>query len=247
MPEIERPVLTIGALQPVGKAGILVDWAVLKKMGVHPTAAISAVMIDDEYVEALSANLLVRELNTFADTIKMEAVKVGHLVTRENMEAVATFFEDNEHHVNHLVIDVSLESNEGTELISSTAISLLKMRLLPIAEVAIAFPSEAKRLSGQGASTIEEMKEAAEAIFLYGSKNVLVRSDKLIEGEWVDVLYDGSEHHLIYGKEEPKIDLRKYRDVYCSALAVYLLERGRSVSDACEQALKFINSYRIPV
>jgi len=247
MPEINRPVLTIGALQPVGKAGILVDWAVLRKMGVHPTAAISAVMLDDDNVEAVSASLLDRELNTFADTIKMEAVKVGILGTRENMEAVATFFEDNEHHVNHLVIDVSLESNEGIELISSTAISLLKMRLLPLAEIAIAFPSEAERLSGQKVSTIDEMKEAAEAISIYGSKHVLVRSDKLIDGEWVDILYDGREHQLIYSKEEPKVDIRKYRDVYGSALTVYLLERGSKVNEACEQAQKFINSYKIPV
>ncbi len=247
MPNIHRPVLTIGALQPVGKTGILVDWAVLKKMGVHPAAAISAVMIDDDYVEAVSASLLERELNTFVDTTKMEAVKIGQLVTRENMEAVATFFEDNEYHVNHLVVDVSLESNEGAELISNTAISLLKMRLLPLAEVVIAFPSEAARLSGQAASTIEEMKEAAEAISIYGAKNVLVRSDKSIDGEWVDILYNGAEHQLIYSKEKPVTDIRKYRDVYSSALAVFLLERGRSVRDACEQALKFVNSYDIPV
>ena len=91
------------------------------------------------------------------------------------------------------------------------------------------------------------MKEAAESISIYGAKNTLIRSDKLIDGEWVDVLYDGKEHQLIYSKEEPIIDIRKYRDVYCSALAVFLLERGRSVRYACEQAQKFVNSYKIPV
>lgn len=239
------PVLTIGALQPVGTTGILVDWAVFKHLGAHPTAAISAVIINEEDVEAVSASLLRRELNTFADTVKMEAVKTGLLVTRENIETVATFFEDNEHHVSHLVVDASLESNEEIMLLSSTAISLLKMRLLPLAEVVVAFPSEAERLSGQPVKTIEGMKEAAEAIKIYGPKTVMVRSDKMIDDEWVDVLYDGGEHHLIFYKEPPKVDIRRSRDVFCSSLAIFLLERGVQVKDAVRSAQSFQNSYRL--
>lgn len=246
MSKIKKPVLTIGALQPIGESGILIDWAALQELGVQPVAAIAGVILNDEDVEAVEASLLRRQLNSFADTVKIGAVKTGLLVNRENIETVATFFEDNEHHVNHLVVDAVLESLEEMVLLSSTAISLLKMRLLPLAEIVTVFLSEAERLSGQPVKTISEMKEAAEAIKIYGSKNVLVMADHQVEQEWLDIFYDGVEHQLLFRKEEPVSDIRIMRDVFSSALSVYLM-RGIDIKEAVLAAREFESGYKRPV
>ena len=242
---IDKPVLSIGSLRPMGRSGILVDWAVLQNMGAHPVTVVAGVVINEEDVEAVESSLLRRQLNSFMTEVKIDAVKTGLLVTRENIETIATFFEDNQHHVDHLVVDACLESSEEMVLLSSTAVSLLKMRLLPQAEVVVAYPSEAERLSGQPVKSITEMKEAAEAIKIYGSKYVLIKADRRIDDEWVDVLYDGIEHQLLFIKEEPRINWRLYRDVFSSALAVFLLN-SNTVQKAVESANNFTMGYRIP-
>lgn len=245
MVQIDRPILTIGALEPLGSAGILIDWAVLQSLDIQPVAAVCGVILNDEDVEAIDATLLRRQLSAYVDSVKMEAVKTGLLVTRENIETVATFFEDNQHHVSHLVVDASLESPEEMVLLSSTAISLLKMRLLPMAEIVVAFLSEAERLSGQPVQTITEMKESAEAIKIYGSKFVLVRADRRVDDEWVDVFFDGREHQLLFNKDEPVIDIRRSRDVFSSALSAYLAG-GNPMKEAILAAKQFESVYQIP-
>lgn len=244
MQTTDKSILTINALHPGSSSGILIDWAILQHMGIHPFIVIAGVILDEENVEAIDASLLRRQLVSFADKAKMDAVKTGLLITRENIETVATFFEDNQHHVNHLVADVMLESAEEMVYLSSTAISLLKMRLLPLAEITVTYLSEAERLSGQPVKTITEMKEAAEAIKIYGPKFVLVKADRRVDDEWIDIFYDGTEHQLLFYKEDPGIDVRRARDIFSSALAVHLAG-GASVRDAVLSARDFSVGYRV--
>lgn len=231
-------VLTINVFDPAGRSGSLVDWATVLKLGAAPLTVISGIVLAEADIAPLETNTLGRQIRSFADPQQVMAVKTGMLVNRENVEAVATFFEDPHYHVRPLVVDASLEAPDETALLSSTAISLIKMRLLPLADVAVAYLSEAERLSGLPVRDINQMKEAAEAIHIYGAKHVLVKADHKVEDEWVDILYNGDEHQLLFTKQEPPTDLRRRRDLFSAALTAYLSER-RDVRDAIEAAKQF--------
>lgn len=231
----DKAILTVGALEPMGSAGILADWSTLGKLGFHPLTAISAIILGKEDVEPVDATLIHRQLNSFTANFKIEAVKIGLISNRDNIETVANFFEENNHHTKHLVVDAILESLDEMALLSNTAISLLKMRLLPLAEVTIVYLSEAERLAGQPVKTITEMKEAAKTIRIFGSKNVLIRSNQKVDDEWIDILYDGNECQLLFNKNVPDVNLRRLRDIFSSTLAA-LLSKGASVHDAIIKA-----------
>jgi len=235
MAKKDKAILTVGVLEPMGSAGILADWSALGKLGFHPLTAVSGIVLGKEDVEPIDATLIHRQLDSFAASFVIDAVKIGLISTRDNIEAVATFFEDNHHYTEHLVVDAILESLEEMVLLSNTAISLLKMRLLPLAEVVIVYLSEAERLAGQPVKTITGMKEAAKAISIFGPKNVLIRSNHKVDDEWIDILYDGNECQLLFNKNVPNINLRRLRDIFSSALSAYLSKSG-SAQDAVLQA-----------
>ncbi len=231
----DEAILTVGALEPMGSAGILADRSALETMGFHPLTAVADIVLGPEDVEAIPSTLLHRQLDSLVAKFNIDAVKIGMINTRENIETVATFFEDNRYHAKHLVVDTILESLDEMSLLSSSAISLLKMRILPLAEVTISYLSEAERLAGQPVKNISQMQEAAQAISIFGTKNVLIRSNHKVDNEWVDILYDGKKCHLLFNKNVPKVDLKRLRDIFSSILSAYLA-KGVSINEAIIKA-----------
>jgi hydroxymethylpyrimidine/phosphomethylpyrimidine kinase len=82
------------------------------------------------------------------------------------------------------------------------------------------------------------MQPAAEMIHAMGPAAVLVKGGHL-EGECVDVLFDGRDHHFFRG---PRIDTPHTHGTGCtlSAAIATLLGRGLSLYDAIEQARRFL-------
>ena len=231
-------VLTIGGFDPVGHTGVSADRSALLALGYKPVNAISGVFISDGEIEPVDALILEHQLKAFGDFNRIQGVKTGLLATRENIEATATYFEDNKAQLHNLVVDVYLETEDESALLSSTAISLLKMRLLPLATLAIAYLSEAERLAGQPVGGIDQMKEAAEAVRMYGPKLVLIKADHPVDEEMVDILYDGTEHQFLFTKNGKPAPPRQRRDVLASAVAASLC-KGYRVKEAVEAAKQF--------
>jgi hydroxymethylpyrimidine/phosphomethylpyrimidine kinase len=98
--------------------------------------------------------------------------------------------------------------------------------------------SEAARLAGIEVSNISQMKEAAEAIHVYGARAVLIRADRLVDDEWVDIFFEGGEHQFLFRKTAQPEDVRAGRDLFAAAVVAYLAQ-GRSLREAIEQAQQF--------
>jgi len=230
-----QSILTIGGLDAAGHSGITADRHSIFALGFNPVTLVSGVVLDDGEIAPIGAETLERQLKAFFDADKIVGMKTGLLSTRENIEAVATFFEDHKTQLHNFVVDAVLDNDDESPLLSSTAISLLKMRLLPMATLVIAYLSEAERLSGTTVSSIDDMKEAAEAIHIYGAKLVLIRADRPVEDEFIDILYDGNEHQFLFTKTAPPESPRVSRDSFASAVAAFLSKDYR-VKEAIEAA-----------
>jgi hydroxymethylpyrimidine kinase/phosphomethylpyrimidine kinase len=232
-------ILTIGAFDPRGGGGVSVDRTTLSSLGFEPLTLVSGIFLDKDELASVGQDALEGQLRAFAASGDIAGVKTGGLATRENIETAATFFEDHRSAAGRFVVDVSLEAEDGAPLLGHSAISLLKMRLLPLAGLAIAYLSEAQSLASLSAmETIDHLKEAARAIKMYGPSAVFIRGDRAIENAFVDVFYDGSAPQPFFSKTiEPPV--RRRRDEFASA-AIAGLAGGRSPKQAVEFAREFV-------
>lgn len=237
-------VLTIGGFDAEGHMGLAADRSCLLSLGFKPVNVVSGIFLDGGEVAPVEATTVERQLKATADLRKVRGIKTGLLATRENVEAVATFFEDHKTTLHNLVVDACLDGHNESPLLGTTAISLFKMRLLPLATLAVAYLSEAERLAGTPVSNIDQMKEAAEAIRVYGPKTVLIKADRLVEGELLDILYDGAEHQFLFTKTAPQGGPRLKRDAFSSAVAAYLT-KGYRVREAIDAAKQLVFSTRL--
>lgn len=229
--------LTVGGFDPRGRLGVTADRACLLAQKFDPVTLVSGVFLQPDEIEPVGAAVLERQLRVFVDKRQVSCVKTGLLGSRENIETTAMVFEDQNKHFDNFVVDAYIEGENESPFLSSSAISILKMRLLPLSLLVIVYLSEAERLSGIPVNTIDQMKEAAEAIHIFGPKFVLVRADHIIENELVDIFYDGSEHRFLFAKTVPDANPRTSRDLFASALAANLAS-GRRVQEAVESARK---------
>lgn len=234
-----RPgVLSIGALDPIGATGLVADWNVLRKFRVNPRVVAASVTLEGQDPESVEPALLRRQLKAYLDPKQVKAAKTGLLLNRDNIEVTVNMLEEPAHRVERVVVDLAIESPDAMMLLSNAALSLVKMRLISIADVAVAYLSEAERISGAPVNDITGMKEAAEALHMFGAKEVLIRADKVVDDEWLDIYFDGKEHQFLFRKQGVPTAFRKRRDVFCSCLVAELAQ-GTDTKRAAEIAQEF--------
>jgi len=73
---------------------------------------------------------------------------------------------------------------------------------------------------------------------------VLIRADRIIEGEVVDILYDGTQHQFLFNKTAPVDNHRTKRDAFSSATAAFLAQ-GQGAKEAIEAARDFVLPSRL--
>lgn len=231
-------VFTIGEFDQTGREGVMLDRSTLMGAGANPTMVASSIKLNESETIPVAADTLNKQLQGFTRFPTARNVKTGRLGGRENIETVASFFEDQDMNGVNFLVDASLDAGEDRPWLTGSAISLVRMRLLPLATVVIAYLSEAARLAGIEVTDITQMKEAAEAIHIYGPGVVVVRADEPVDDEWIDIYFDGTEHQFLFRKTVGSADIRGGRDVFASAAVAYMAQ-GRGPLHSIELAQQF--------
>lgn len=238
-----RRALAIGGSDPSGGSGIEVDIISLSEIGVFPYFVLTSITAQNsngiDAVENIEPEIVVKQLESVFAENGVSAVKIGMLGSRGNTEVVGSFFE--ERGTSNLIVDPILVASDGTELLGSTAFSILKIRLFPLATIVTPNLSEAERLAGFGISSLEDMKKACKAIHIFGSKWVLIKGGHLRGSECIDVLFDGERYYQFTSKRIDNLDVRGTGCVFSSALAASLAQ-GEDVPRACELAKRYVTS-----
>lgn len=238
-----KRVVAIGGSDPSGGAGLEADIISLSEIGVFPYFVLTSVTAQNskgvQAVESIDPEISIQQLESVFSDSEIAAVKIGMLGSRGNAEAIANYFEENE--ISNLVLDPILVASDGTELLGSTAFSILRIRLLPLATIVTPNLSEAERLAGFGISDIRDMKRACEAIHILGSKCVLIKGGHLRGSDCIDILYDGERYYQYTSKRVEGVDVRGTGCIFASALAASLA-KGEDVPQACEKAKRYVTS-----
>jgi hydroxymethylpyrimidine/phosphomethylpyrimidine kinase len=173
-------VLTFAASDPTGGAGLQADLLTLAALGCHPLSVLTGLTVQDtsgvEHLEAIAADLVVRQARALLAETRVAAFKAGVLASADNVRAVAAIAAG--HADVPLVVDPVLASGRGDPLASDAVRSALLEALVPRTTVLTPNSVEAERLGG------------AQRLLDLGARYVLVTGTHDDTPEVINRLYD---------------------------------------------------------
>ncbi|OZI11135.1 bifunctional hydroxymethylpyrimidine kinase/phosphomethylpyrimidine kinase [Bacillaceae bacterium SAS-127] len=235
--------LSIAGSAARGGAGIQADIKTFQELDVFGMSAITAIVAShpctEQGVFPQSIEAIEAQVYTALQDIGADALKTGMLFTEEIITKVAQWVKEAD--VANIVVDPVMIGKMGSALLKDDAIDAMKTKLLPLATIITPnMPEAAKLLEIDPLTSVEELKEAAQALHRLGPKYVLVKGGRL-EGPAIDVLFDGEQFYLL---EAPRIDTIHTNGAGCtySAAITAELAKGRTVPEAVEKAKQFITA-----
>ena len=235
--------LTIAGSDPTGGAGLQADLQVFATLGVHGTAVVSSLTVQDSLrvhdARHVPAATVAAQLQTLLADLGIDAAKTGMLATAETVNVVA----DALHSVADLplVIDPVLVSTSGRELLEPAGVEALRRRLLPRATLITPNIPEAEALTGLTIQSVDDMRRAGELLLAMGADAALIKGGHLA-GAPIDVLVDGNETVELEGRRV-ELDAPAHGTgcALSSAIAA-LLARGEALRDAVGGAKRYVEA-----
>ena len=158
--------LTIAGSDSGGGAGIQTDLKTFAAYGVYGTSAITCITAQNPDavtgVEAISPDMVARQVEAVCDGFPIAAAKTGMLFSAEIIRAVADVV--SARGLEQLVIDPVMVATSGAKLLQDDAIGTLQDTLIPKALLVTPNIPEAEILWEQPIRSAEEQQDAAEGI-----------------------------------------------------------------------------------
>lgn len=237
-----KTVLSIAGSDPSSGAGLQRDILTFKDMGVRPLSAVSAITVQDSKkvfkVEAVKSSLLRNQVSALADEFKVDALKIGMLATKENVQVVRWLIE--KYNFKVVVLDTIIKSSSGKYLLKRDAIKALK-ELIAATTAVTPNTDEAEVLSGVRITNIAAMESAAKIIYSLGTAHVIVTGGHLRGTVVTDVLYDGHKFTHFKGSRirATKSKLHGTGCAFSSALTA-AIATGSKIEDAIRIAKDYV-------
>ncbi len=233
-------VLSIAGSDPSSGAGIQADLKTFQALGAFGMAVPAALTVQNSRgvtgVEAVSARMLAKQVDAIFSDIRPDAVKTGMLLTKQNVEIVASAIR--RFKIRNFVVDPVLASSSGSKLLQDAAIKALLEKLFPLAILVTPNIPEASVLTGLKIASDQDIDYAAGMLLDMGPRYVLIKGGHR-QGPAVDTLY-GGKTVLAFSTSRRKGDFHGSGCVLSSSIAV-LVARGYSVEKAVEKAKQFVD------
>ncbi|MEM1010041.1 MAG: bifunctional hydroxymethylpyrimidine kinase/phosphomethylpyrimidine kinase [Myxococcota bacterium] len=144
----------------------------------------------NEHVFPVEAAFVGRQIDTVMKDIRAEVWVVGYMLQPETIGCVVE--RANHFSVPVVVLDPVMQTHAGQTLLEPDAIEALKLQLLPRCFMITPNLDEAELLLQTEVRSLEQMKEAARAIYRMGSRYVLLKGGRRRDRRAsVDIFYDG--------------------------------------------------------
>ncbi|MFC7393891.1 bifunctional hydroxymethylpyrimidine kinase/phosphomethylpyrimidine kinase [Scopulibacillus cellulosilyticus] len=235
-----KTVLTIAGSDSSGGAGIQADLKTFSAHGVYGMSVIAAVTAQNTQgvlaVEDISPDMIGKQIDAIFTDIPVHAVKIGMVSDNASIKIIADKLKI--YQPEYIVLDPVMVSKSGYDLLKPEAKQALIEELLPLATVITPNLKEAGVLIDQSITDLQEMEQAAEKIYNFGPKAVLIKGGHL-EGEPVDVLYDGNSWKHFNGKRINKNNTHGTGCTLSSAIAGNLAN-GHTLEEAVLKAKTYI-------
>lgn len=195
--------LTIAGSDSSGGAGIQADLKTFAMHCVHGASVVTCVTAQNTIgvtqVTQMSESLITAQIDAVGSDLAVSAVKTGMLLNSAIITTIAQQLE--QQNWQQLVVDPVMVSRTGVKLIDDLAIASLQELLIPQALIVTPNRYEAEILSGLTINNLDELKQAAIAIY-QASKTVVLAKGGALSGDeqGVDVWYDGQEIKTLFNQ-----------------------------------------------
>ena len=234
--------LTIAGSDSGGGAGIQADLKTFAAHGVYGTSALTAITSQNTRgvtdVLDLPASLIESQIDAVITDIGADVVKTGMLSSSTIIEIVAA--KARQYSLDALVVDPVMVAKGGDRLLRDDAVDALRSLLVPIAMVMTPNIPEAETLLGVKIETLEDAKEAAQALVGMGARAVVVKGGHL-KGPPTDILYDGEEFRAYTSRRIETTSTHGTGCTFASATAANLA-KGLPLRQAVSLAKSYVTS-----
>jgi len=236
-------VLSVAGSDSGGGAGIQADIKTGALLGSYVATALTALTAQNtrgvSSIHSLPPSFVEHQMEAVLSDFPVDVVKIGMLNSAEVITSVVDKL--NEFNMKIVVVDPVMVAKGGASLMDRDAVGVLRSTLLPLTYLLTPNIPEAERLTGTVIRNEEDMATAARLLHGMGARNVLIKGGHLLEGESVDLLYDGSAFTRFAA---PRILSKNTHGTGCTfatAIASYLAQ-GEPLPEAVKRAKEFITT-----
>ena len=237
-------VLTIAGSDSSGGAGIQADIKTFAALGVYGATAITAITAQNTLgvhsLFSIAPHMVYDQIIAVMDDLSPSVIKIGMLSNAEIVVAVAEALSQ---YSIPIILDPVIVSTSGHRLLSAEAEKILKQRLLPMSTLITPNNPEMETLSNMSVSTFEEKRRAAEHLFSYGVRSILLKGGHEVGSTKSDILFANTPMGMqstIFTSDT--ISTRNTHGTGCtlsSAIAAYMA-RGCDLREAIVHAKEYI-------
>jgi hydroxymethylpyrimidine/phosphomethylpyrimidine kinase len=261
-----KNILTIAGFDPTSGAGITKDLDVFFSLGTHgfsvPTCIVNQGPKGVTDIYPIPPDQFSYMLEAVTDGTKIDGVKIGVMWDESHVEVLSEFIKaiiennlpifpplpkEGEGVFIPVVLDPVISAKNNTRLITDRGLKKLVDSLLPLTTVITPNIDEACLITGAKIECLNDMKACAEKILNMGPNAVVIKGGHL-EGEPIDLLYDGNE----FMTWQKKRIVREVHGTGCtfSSLLISFLVHGNHLKDAFIMSEQYMQdllkeSYRI--
>lgn len=239
-----RVALSIAGSDSSGGAGIQADLKTFSALGVYGATAITAITAQNtrgvHSQLPIPPQMVYDQIVAVVDDLSPSVIKIGMLSNADIVVTVAEALKD--YHI-PILLDPVMVSTSGHRLLSAEAEEVMKRRLLPLATLITPNIPEMETLAQMPIATREERECAAEHLFSYGVKAILLKGGHEAGDTKSDILFthsDNGTQSAIFTSDT--IATRNTHGTGCTlsaAIAAYMA-RGYEMVEAIRHAKEYV-------
>nr|WP_297172531.1 bifunctional hydroxymethylpyrimidine kinase/phosphomethylpyrimidine kinase [uncultured Agathobaculum sp.] len=237
-----KTVLSIAGTDPSGGAGIQADLKTIEAHGLYGMAAVTAVIAQNTTgvyaMQAVSPELVAKQIDCVFEDIRPDAVKLGMLYSAEIIYTVAERL--CAHHAKNVVLDPVLISSSGHTLSCANALPVMMEHILPLCTLITPNLHEVSAMTGRSIGTRAEMEQAARQLALCTNGGILIKGGHLADCA-DDLLYNDGGLHWLHA---PRIENPNTHGTGCtlSSSIACNLALGVSLSGSVKRAKRYLTA-----
>ncbi len=238
----QSKVLIIAGSDSSGGAGIQADIKTITSLGSYAMTAITAITAQNttgvKSIVSIEPKEISNQIEFSAKDIKPNAIKIGMLHSKPIIKNVIKSL--NKIKVKKIVLDPVMVAKGGAKLIDSSAVSLIKKKL--IKKIFLITPNipEAEILTKTKINSIKDMVYAGKILVNLGAKNVLIKGGHLKSKQINDILLNRKIVKVFKSKKHSSKNTHGTGCTLSSAIATYL-SCGKDLIKSCELGIKYVN------
>ena len=236
-----KTALTIAGSDSSGGAGIQADIKTMTANGVFAMSAVTALTAQNTTgvvsIMESTPEFLSQQIDCIFTDIFPDAVKIGMVSSSALIEIIAEKL--THYQAKHIVLDPVMVATSGARLISEDAITALKEKLIPLAEIITPNIPEAEELTRMQIRSVSDMEQAGKKISEDYGCAVLLKGGHSLNDANDFLIYQG-EAHWFNGK---RIDNPNTHGTGCtlSSAIASNLAKGFNVPESVERAKAYIS------